>query len=101
MYVYVENVLLSKFIKFRDGACISGLAAHFELFLYICIVAAAHKKSYSSLGFVVFDENLPSLLAHKAWWWGLSGLGHSTHARSRDELEVLLDAAWSSKELHG
>ena len=57
--------------------------------------------SICSLGGVVLDEDFPSLGAHETWRWGLSSLGHSTHAGSRDELEVFLDAAWASEELHG
>lgn len=56
--------------------------------------------SVSSLGLVVLDEDFPSLLAHEAWWWGLSVLGHLSHSGSRDELEVFLDTAWASEELH-
>lgn len=49
---------------------------------------------------VVGGKNFPATLGHEAWGKGFVVLGHSSHAGTRDKVEVLLDAAGTTEEFH-
>ena len=49
---------------------------------------------------VVGSENSPTGRAHEAWGRGDTILGHLAHAGAGDKIEVLLDAAGATEELH-